>query len=144
MADRERCGRVVDAPMSGSGGRGGGQRARHSGEAFWWSLFSAGGVMAALFVPAFVVVTGFLLPAGDPAVAAARAEAFGQAVGWWPVKIALLGVIVLSLFHCAHRIRHTLMDFGLRRYSGLLKVPCYGGALAASLWAVWAVWGVAP
>ena len=128
----------------GSDGRGGGRRARRSGEAFWWALFSAGGVMAALFVPAFVVVTGFLLPAGDPAVAAARAEAFGQAVGWWPAKIALFGVIALSLFHCAHRIRHTLMDFGLRRYSGLLKVPCYGGALAASLWAAWVLWGVAP
>ena len=129
---------------SGGDGRRGGRRARHSGEAFWWALFSAGGVMAALFVPAFVVVTGFLLPAGDPAVAAARAEAFGQAVGGWPVKIALLGVIVLSLFHCAHRIRHTLMDFGLRRRSGLLKVSCYGSALAASFWAALVLWGVAP
>ena len=36
---------------------------KRSSEAFWWALFSAGGVMAALFVPAFVIVTG--LPAAQ-------------------------------------------------------------------------------
>ena len=129
--------------MSAGASRGnGGRSGRRSGEAFWWALFSAGGVMAALFVPAFVIVTGFLLPAGDEAVAEQLAAAFMQAVGWWPVKVALLGVIVLSLFHCMHRVRHTLMDVGLRRYSGALKLPCYGGALAASVWAALVLWGI--
>ena len=132
----------MSAGGGGSGGGRGGRPARHSGEAFWWALFSAGGVLAALFVPAFVIVTGFLLPTGDEAVAAERASAFAQAVGWWPVKVALLGVITLSLFHCAHRIRHTLMDVGLRRHSGVLKLPCYGGALAASAWAAWVLWAI--
>lgn len=98
--------------------------------------------MAALFVPAFVIVTGFLLPAGDEAVAAERAGAFAQAVGWWPVKVALLGVLTLSFFHCMHRVRHLLMDVGLRKYSGALKLPCYGGAFAASVWAAWVLWGI--
>ncbi|MXW17635.1 MAG: fumarate reductase subunit D [Gemmatimonadetes bacterium] len=116
---------------------------KRSDEAFWWALFSAGGVMAALFVPAFVLVTGFLLPAGgDGAVAAERTTQFAAAVGWWPVKLALLGVLALSFVHCGHRIRHTLMDLGLRRYSGLLKVPCYGGALAATVWAALLLWRV--
>ena len=126
--------------MSAGASRGngqGGRSGRRSGEAFWWALFSAGGVMAALFVPAFVIVTGFLLPAGGE-----RAAAFVQALGWWPVKVALLGVITLSLFHCMHRVRHTLMDVGLRRYSGALKLPCYGGALAASVWAAFVLWGI--
>ena len=35
---------------------------KRSNEAFLWSLFSAGGVMAALFVPALVLVTGLVLP----------------------------------------------------------------------------------
>ena len=125
----------------GSGGRGG-RPARPSSEAFWWALFSAGGVMAALFVPAFVIVTGFLLPSGDAAVAAERSAQFAAAVGWWPVKLALLGVVSLSLFHCGHRIRHTLMDLGMRRSSGVLKVPCYGGALAASVWLAMLLWGI--
>ena len=115
---------------------------KRSSEAFWWALFSAGGVMAALFVPAFVIVTGFLLPAGDAAAAAERSAAFAGAVGWWPVKLALLGVVALSLFHCAHRIRHTLMDLGMRGYAGLLKLPCYGGALGLSAWAAWVLWGI--
>lgn len=115
---------------------------KRSSEAFWWALFSAGGVMAALFVPAFVLVTGFLLPSGDAAVAAERAAGFAGVVGWWPVRIVLLGVIALSLFHCAHRIRHTLMDLGLRRLSGLLKLPCYGGALAGTVWAAMLLWAL--
>ena len=116
---------------------------KRSGEAFWWALFSAGGVMAALFVPAFVLVTGFLLPAGgDATVAAERTAQFAAAVGWWPVKLALLGILALSFVHCGHRIRHTLMDLGLRRYSGLLKVPCYGGALAATAWAGMLLWRI--
>ena len=116
---------------------------KRSSEAFWWALFSAGGVMAALFVPVFVVVTGFLLPGGgDAAVMAERSAALAQAAGWWPVKLVLLGVLALSLFHCGHRIRHTLMDLGLRRFSGLLKLPCYGGALAGSVWAALLLWGI--
>ena len=129
---------------AGGGTRGrGGRPTRPSSEAFWWALFSAGGVMAALFVPAFVVVTGFLLPSGgDAVVAAERSAQFAAAVGWWPVKLALLGVVSLSLFHCGHRIRHTLMDLGMRGASGLLKLPCYGGALAASVWLGWVLWGI--
>lgn len=116
---------------------------KRSDEAFWWALFSAGGVMAALFVPAFVLVTGFILPAGgDATVAAERTSQFAAAVGWWPVKLALLGVLALSFVHCGHRIRHTLMDLGLRRHSGLLKVPCYGGALAATVWAALLLWRI--
>jgi len=121
---------------------GGGRAARRSSEALWWALFSAGGVMAALFVPAFVIVTGFLLPASDPAVAAERTVQFAAAVGWWPIKLALLGILALSLVHCGHRIRHTMMDLGMRRYSGLLKVPCYGGALAGTIWAAMLLWGI--
>ena len=130
--------------MSAGGGRGdeSGRPTRPSGEAFWWALFSAGGVMAAIFVPAFIVVTGFLLPSGDAAAAAEGAQRLAALAGWWPVKLVLLGVIALSLFHCGHRIRHTLMDLGMRRFAGLLKLPCYGGALAASVWAALVLWGI--
>ena len=34
----------------------------YSREAFWWSLFSAGGVLAALFLPAIILVEGVLDP----------------------------------------------------------------------------------
>ena len=127
--------------MSRSGGKPD-RPTRRSGEAFWWALFSAGGVMAAIFVPAFVLTTGFLLPSGDADAAAEGARRLTAIVAWWPARIALLGIIALSLFHCAHRIRHTLMDLGMRRFAGLLKLPCYGGALAASAWAAMVLWGI--
>ena len=105
----------------------------HSKEVFWWSLFSAGGVLAALFLPAFIVVTGFLLPffsAQDVGVA------YGQihdTLSMWWVRCVILVVVFLSLFHCFHRIRHILMDLGLRRISTTLSVFCYGSALAGTL-----------
>ena len=119
-----------------------GRSTRPSGEAFWWALFSAGGVMAAIFVPAFILATGFLLPSGDPAAGPEGAQRLAALAGWWPVKLVLLGVITLSLFHCAHRIRHTLMDVGMRRLAGFLKLPCYGGALAGTVWLALVLWGI--
>ena len=96
-------------------------------------MFSAGGVMAALFIPAIVLTTGFLLPTEDATVAAERYQQLNGAAGWWPVKIVLFGVISLSMFHCAHRIRHTLMDLGLRAFTGLLMLICYIAALAGTV-----------
>ena len=100
-----------------------------SNEAFWWSLFSGGGVMAALFVPGLILATGFVIPmsVGDePQVAYER---LSRTLAFWPVRAVLFVVIVLSAFHCAHRVRHTLMDLGLRRYEGLLMTVCYTAAL---------------
>ncbi len=108
-----------------------------SNEALWWSLFSAGGVMAALFLPVMIFVTGFVLPfmMGDD-IEAQRDRVVGL-VTFWPVRLALFGVILLSFFHCAHRIRHVLMDFGLRWAGVALMICCYGaaagGAVAAGL-----------
>jgi fumarate reductase subunit D len=101
---------------------------KRTNEAFWWSLFSAGGVMAALFLPVFVLITGFVLPwAGD-----ATQQRFDRVYGllaWWPVRALLITVLTLAFFHCAHRIRHVLMDIGFRSRPGLLVLVCYGGAL---------------
>ena len=104
-----------------------------SNEAFWWSLFSAGGVLAALFVPALIVASGFLLPTSDPVIASEHYAQVHSAVAWWPVRIVLFLVIFLAFFHCAHRVRHTLMDLGLRHSEAPLMFVCYGGALVGTL-----------
>ena len=104
-----------------------------SNEAFWWSLFSAGGVMAALFVPACILASGFLLPTHDPNTATSQYKAVHEAVAWWPVRIVLCIVMCLSFFHCAHRVRHTLVDLGLRNADRALIFICYGAALAVSI-----------
>ncbi len=113
-----------------------------SNEAFWWSLFSAGGVMSALFLPAIILATGFLLPTNDSARAAEHYQQVSSVVGWWPVSIVLLGVISLSMFHCVHRIRHVLMDFGLRRINLLLMIICYGGAFAGTVATAFLLWKI--
>ena len=105
----------------------------HSREAFWWSLFSAGGVLAALCLPAIILVTGLFLPffSGQD-VDAVYGRLHATLSLWW-VRGLIFVLVFLSLFHCFHRIRHMLMDLGLRQASTTLSVFCYGSALVGTL-----------
>lgn len=102
---------------------------KYPSEVFWWSLFSAGGVLSALFVPVMVLATAFIVPRGasDPV---ATWERVHGVVGWWPVRLVLFGILAFSLIHCGHRIKHILMDLGLRRLAPVLSFVCYGSAFA--------------
>ncbi|MHC4989949.1 MAG: fumarate reductase subunit FrdD [Planctomycetota bacterium] len=106
---------------------------KRSSEAFWWSLFSAGGVMSALFMPVLIVTTGMILPfmAGDDA--AGSFEQLQRVTSFWLFRIVLFGIVLLSCFHCAHRIRHILIDLGLRNAAPILSLGCYGGAVVGAL-----------
>ncbi len=110
---------------------------KRSSEAFWWSLFSAGGVMSALFLPVLVLVTGLILPAQAVERGRIAYDDVLRIVSWWPVRLVLAGVICLSFFHAAHRIRHILIDLGVRGAPRFLSVVCYGGAVVGSGFAVW-------
>jgi fumarate reductase subunit D len=105
---------------------------KQSGEAFWWSLFSAGGVLSALFMPALAVITGLVLPALYIRDGEAAYERIVEVATWWPVRIVLFGVFFLSFFHAAHRIRHILMDVGWRTATVPLSILCYGGAVVGT------------
>ncbi|MHC4106768.1 MAG: fumarate reductase subunit FrdD [Planctomycetota bacterium] len=101
-------------------------------EAFWWSLFSAGGALSAMVLPALVVVTGFALPYW---IVDSPEAAYGHLEGMlssWLVRLPLMAVIGLSFFHCGHRIRHTLTDMGVRVAPALQWLICYGGAIAGT------------
>ena len=90
-------------------------------------------MVAALVVPALVVATGLVLPwLTDPQTQASY-DKLHAAVTWWPVRLALFVVVFLSLFHCAHRIRHVLVDLGLKAAPVILSVVCYGAALAGTV-----------
>ncbi len=103
-----------------------------SNEAFWWVLFGAGGMVAALLVPIHVVLTGIAVPLGW-----VSAEAFGyrmHALVSHPLtKLYLFVLLSLPFFHCVHRIRHTLYDTGLRQYQTPIAVICYGAAFIGTL-----------
>ncbi len=90
-------------------------------------------MVAALVVPALVVATGLILPWLTEPKTQASYDNLHAAVTWWPMRAALFVVVFLSLFHCGHRIRHVLVDLGLKGASRLLAVLCYGAALAGTV-----------
>ena len=77
-----------------------------------WGLFAAGGTLAAFLLPALVLLT---LLAGygrvEEGLDFANAHAFASS---WFGKILLFGLITLSLWHAAHRLRDALHGLGLR------------------------------
>ena len=113
-----------------------------SNEPIWWSLFSAGGMIAAMVFPILIVITGVLVPlelVGDDPL---NFERIHSAVSHPFIKLVLFTVISLPLFHWAHRFRFTLVDVGLKSVSTLISILCYGGAIAGTAVAAVVLWQV--
>jgi fumarate reductase subunit D len=102
---------------------------RRTPEPYLWLLFSGGGVAAAMLLPALVLILGLLVPLG-----VVSAPDLGALVSPWPVKVVVVGVVLLCLFHAAHRIRFTSEEvFRLGRFDVLIAPLCYGLALAGAV-----------
>ena len=113
-------------------------------EPFWWSLFGAGGVMAALFIPVMIFLTGMagVHSLDDSTRHVFSYEKLQTLFSHWLTKLFLLVVISLSFFHCGHRIRHTLVDVGLKGLKTPLMFLCYGGALAGGVICAILLWRI--
>ena len=112
---------------------------RQHSEPYLWLLFSAGGVLSAMLMPAMVLILGIAIPLGW--VPAPTYEHMLTVVGNPIVRLVLLGLSVLSLFHWAHRFRHTLHDaLGLK--GGAMAALCYGAAAVGSAVAAYLLWQV--
>ena len=112
-----------------------------SREPFFWAMFSAGGMLAALLLPAHFLLTAFALPLGW---ASAPTHAALLELVLRPIfRLYLFGLILLSLFHWGHRFRYTLYD-GLQLYhlNVLIAVICYGGATVLSVVAAYTLWSL--
>lgn len=83
-----------------------------SNKPIFWSLFAAGGTLAAFLAPALVLV--FLMASLGQVPSLLSYERFHAFAAGWFGKLCLLGIITLFLWHAAHRLRVTLHDFGLR------------------------------
>jgi fumarate reductase subunit D len=101
--------------------------------AFWWGLFAVGGMVAALLVPIHILIQGILGPLGVVPFAGSRYEAFAAAVANPLVKLYLLVLIGLPLFHTAHRLRYFLLDLGVHGARGPIAFLFYGAAVAGTL-----------
>jgi len=114
---------------------------RRSIEPLLWTLFSAGGVLAALVMPIFLLLFGLAFPLGwlSP-----PDHAHLLAVLRHPLtRVALLMLCVLSLFHWAHRFRYTLYDgLQMKHLNEVINVVCYGGAIVGTMAAAWILWQV--
>lgn len=112
---------------------------KRSNAPIFWALFGAGGMLSALTGPALILVTGILVPLGlflpHDMMSYPRMLAFSQNIIG---KAFILAVIVLFLWHAAHRIFKTLHDVGIHP-SPASKLACYGTAFVASVLAVYAV-----
>lgn len=94
-----------------------------------WSLFAAGGTLAAFLAPVLVLLF-LLLALGHAPALLGYAQLHAFAAGWFG-KLFLLAVITLFLWHAAHRLRVTLHDFGLR-HDTLVAVVVYLAAAAGT------------
>jgi fumarate reductase subunit D len=106
--------------------------ARRSVQPFPWLLFSAGGVMAALFLPALLLLFALVFPLG--LIPAPSHEDLHSLLRNPLTLLVLFGVLTLSLFHWAHRFRYALRDgLQLQRVDWLIAVLCYGAAVVGTL-----------
>ncbi len=113
--------------------------ARVSKEPFFWAMFSGGGMLAALFLPALALLLWFALPLGW--VEGPSHAELSNGIDHPLVKIALFSFIMLSLFHWAHRFRFTLYDaLQLSHLYGLIATISYAGATVLTLLAAYLLW----
>jgi fumarate reductase subunit D len=103
-------------------------------------MFSAGGVLSAVFLPVLVLLFGLAVPLGwlEPDYQHLRAV-----VGHPLTFIVLLGLFVLMLVHSAHRFRYTLYDGLQIKRKRTVAVLCYGAALVGSAAAIAVLWSAA-
>ncbi|GGO76602.1 fumarate reductase subunit FrdD [Nonomuraea cavernae] len=101
-------------------------------EPYLWLLFSGGGVVAALALPVLVLLFGVLMPLG--VVDWPSAGHLTALLDHLLVRLALVVVVVLCLFHAAHRIRFTSEELlGIARFDLVIAVLCYGAAVAGGV-----------
>ncbi len=91
-----------------------------SNEPAFWSLFSAGGVVAAFFFPITLILTGIAVPASW-----IKEDDLLTLLHHPLTRLYLFVLISLPLFHWAHRFRYVMADLGLKSLGTVLPAVCY-------------------
>jgi len=115
---------------------------RQSNEAFFWMLFSAGGVVAALLIPVNLFLFGLAFPLGW--IQPPTYENLLALVRLPLTRIYLFVLCSLPLFHWAHRFRYTLYDgLQVKHLNEVIFSLCYGGAVVGTVVAGYLLWNIA-
>jgi fumarate reductase subunit D len=110
-------------------------------EPLLWMLFSAGGVLSAMLMPILVLLFGVAFPVEW--LAAPSHERMLVVLGNPLTRLVLFGLCVLSLFHWAHRFRHTLYDgLQIKHLNEVIALLTYGSAVVGSVAAAYLLWQV--
>lgn len=104
---------------------------RRRAEPLVWLLFSAGGVSAAVFLPALALLFGLAVPLGW--VDRPDHDHLQRVLATPIAFVTLLGVFVLALVHAAHRFRFTLYDGLQVKMKRTVAYLCYGGAVVGAI-----------
>jgi succinate dehydrogenase subunit D len=112
-----------------------------SNDAFFWTLFSAGGVVAAVLIPIHLFLFGLAFPLGW--ISPPSYEHLMGLMHSPLVRIYMFILCSLPLFHWAHRFRFTLYDgLQVKHLNEVIFVFCYGGALVGTLNAAYLLWTI--
>ena len=99
-----------------------------SNEPAFWSLFSAGGMVAAFLIPAAIFITAYMVPQGQ-----IEADNLREVMSHPIARLLLLAMISLPLFHWAHRFRFALVDLGIKKAKLLIAILFYGTAAGSTI-----------
>lgn len=114
---------------------------KRSNEPFWWMLFSAGGVVAAMLLPIHLLLFGLAFPLGW-----LDGPGYERLLGMLrhPItRVYLFVLCSLPLFHWAHRFRFTLYDgLQIKHLNELINIFCYGGAFVGTAVAAYLLWSI--
>jgi fumarate reductase subunit D len=94
-----------------------------------WGPFAAGGTVTAFLTPVLIVLT--LLAALGHAPDLLAYDRLHALAGHWVAKVGVAGIVFLSLWSVAHRLRITCYDLGVRADT-LVATIVYAGALAGT------------
>lgn len=115
--------------------------AKRSNEPFLWSLFSSGGMIAALFIPVLLFLFGIAFPLGW--IDAPSYNDMLDLVTHPLTKLILFALCSLPLFHWAHRFRFTLYDgLQIKHLNEAIAIFCYGGAILGTALAGYILWNL--
>lgn len=103
-------------------------------EPVFWSLFSAGGFVAAILLPVHVAILGIAYAAGWLPEGALSHDRVLDLVRHPLAKLYLWGIVSLPLYHWAHRFRFAVHhQFGVHGGKRLIAAACYGIAVAGTV-----------